>query len=69
MVRGSGCLVGSFLGVFFVLFYLTLKIEEVQSAIPIFPKVGEINSPNLRVYAIICKFSVNSISRPDSVGR
>ena len=45
-----------FFGVFFVLFYLTLKIEEVQNAIPIFPKVGEINSPNLRVYAIICNF-------------
>ena len=35
---------------FFVLFYFTLKNEEVQNAIPIFfPKVGDINSPNLRV--------------------
>ena len=37
MVRGSGCLVGFF---FFVLFYLTLKNEEVQNAIPIFSQGG-----------------------------
>ena len=37
--------------------YLTLKNEEVQNAIPIFFKRGDINSPNFLVSFISFPFS------------